>query len=289
VSGLVALPLLVVICATLVGASRLDRLRPAAAARSTGLLLAAVLAAAIPTMWLLGFGGLANIGLRVPFFDWCRHLLPEGQIVGATIGLLTLGAAVTGSIGIFRVLSLHVRLRSTGSRALRIIDSDAVFACTLPGPAATIALSRGLCDSLDAEEFALVVAHEESHARHRHDRLLLIALLTRAFVAPLASTAQRLEFYVERWADEEAVQQSGAARTMAARTIAKVALAGVSSPALLGMAHHGTAARAVALLQPASSPTTFVRMQAILTTGLIVGVAALQLLRTAWAAAELVA
>lgn len=287
-SGWIALPLLVAIVASLVGASRVELLRSAAAARSLAVLLGAVVTAAVPTLWLLGFGGLAQLGVRLPYLDWCRHLLPQERLVGAGIGLLALLAALIGTIRVGRVVSLHWRLRVTDTCACKIIDTDDVFAYTLPGPAATIALSRGLRDSLEDDEFGVVVAHEEAHARHRHDRFLLIALVTRAFLPPLTSVSRRLEFHIERWADEEALHQSGIARVVAARTIAKVALAGVARPALLGMAHHGTAARAEAMLQPVTVPTAFARLQATATTALIVAVAVLQMLRTASTTAGLV-
>ena len=223
-SGLVALPLLIAIGITPVGASRVELLGPAAAARSLAVLLGAVLAAAVPTLWLLGFGGLAHLGVRIPFFDWCRHFLPEERIVGGAIGLLSLGAAIAGTVRVRRVMSLHWRLRVTDTCACEIIDDEEFASPPAPIPHRTVGRRGG-----------------------------------------------------------------AAARVLAARTIAKVALAGVATPLLLGLAHHGTAARAAALLEPIASPTTFARMQATVTTTLMVAVAAIQVLRTITVTAGLVA
>ena len=61
---------------------------------------------------------------------------------------------------------------------------------------------------------------------------------------------------VERWADEAAVRTTSADRRAAARTIAKVALAKPPAPAVLGIATHGVAARASALIDPPPAATT---------------------------------
>lgn len=287
-NGLVALPLLVVVASVLLGSPRLERLRPASAVRYNSVLLIAALVAAVPTLWLLGFGGLARLGVRAPLLDWCHTLLPQDRVAGTGIGLGALALAVIGTVRVIRVLSLHRRLRVSGNCRFTMIETDAIFAYTLPGPAGTIAVSRGLRNSLDDTEYEVVLAHEAAHARHRHDRFLLVGLVARAFIPALAPVTQRLEFHIERWADEDAVAETGAARSLAARTIAKVALATTPSPALLGIASHGTVARATALLEPAAAPTNLVRLQAIATTGLIVAIAALQIHSTTALATQLV-
>ena len=288
-NGLIALPLVIVVVSILLAAPQLERLRPQAAVWGNVIALVALLAAAVPTLWLLGLGGLAHTGLRIPALDWCRHLLPEDRITGLIVGVLALVLAIAGSIRSVRVLALHRPLRTKDTCSLQMIETDDVFAFTLPGPAGTIAVSRGLRNSLDDVEFGVVIAHEQAHARHRHDRFLLIALLARAFVPPVASVSRGLEFHIERWTDEEALIESGACRVVAARTIAKVALAAVPVPAVLGVANHGTVARATALLQPAATPSRLVRLQALAATGLIVVVAALQVHHTTMLAAKLLA
>jgi hypothetical protein len=246
----VALPLIVAIGVAVAGSGRLDRLRPATAARCSAVLLIAVLVAAAPTLWLIGLSGLAHLGVRNSIIQWCRHLLPGHGGFGAVIGICALVAAIIGTIRVARVLAHHSRVRCVDAGPIEYIATDEIYAYTLPGPARTIVISDGLRSALDRDEFDVVLAHERAHARHRHDRFKLLALVTKAFVPPSAPIASRLDFYLERWADEEAVDRTGTERRVAARTIAKVALAASSPHLALGVADHSTAARATALLDP---------------------------------------
>jgi hypothetical protein len=284
----VALPLVVTLAMTLLGSRLLDRLHPAAAARCTTVLLASVLVAAVPTLWVIGLSGLAHIGIHNPVIDWSRHLLPDYRPVGAIIGIGALVAAVAGTGRAIRVLLHHRRLRCTDTCPLEIIDTDEIYAYTLPGPAGTIAISSGLRDALDSSEFEVVMAHEQAHARHRHDRYKLLALLATAFIPQTQSVTTRLDFYIERWADEEALDQTGGDRRLAARTIAKVALAGASPTPALGIADHGVAARATALLVPVQQPAVTIRFQSALVILATVALAAYQVHHSAVFAVDLI-
>ncbi|MFN3255384.1 MAG: M56 family metallopeptidase [Ilumatobacter sp.] len=257
----VALPLLVTLGVAAVGSRRLDRLHPATAARCSAVLLAAVAIATVPTLWLIGLSGLAHMGWHNPVFDWSQHLMPDYQPFGAVVGISSLIAALAGTARAVRVLTHHRRLRCTDTCPVEFIDTDEVYAYTLPGPARTIAISDGLRKALDDNEFDVVLAHEQAHARHRHDRFKLLALLTTAFIPMIIPIKTRLDFYLERWADEEALEHTGAERRLAARTIAKVALASPSPRPALGIADHGVAARAAALLEPIELPDTVTRLQ----------------------------
>ncbi|BAN03497.1 M56 family metallopeptidase [Ilumatobacter coccineus] len=257
----VALPLVVTLAVALAGNHRLDRLRPERAARAGAAMLAALLTTAPLTLWLIGLSGLAHMGLHNPVTDWSRHVLPDHAPFGAVLGIASLAAALMGTVRAGGVLTRHRRLRCSTTRPVEFVETDEVYAYTLPGPARTIAISHGLRDSLDDNEFAVVLAHERAHARHRHDRFKLLALLTTAFIPFLTPARTRLEFHLERWADEEALADTGVERRLAARTIAKVALAMPSPHAALGIADHGVAARAAALLEPVEQPAMAVRLQ----------------------------
>lgn len=284
----VALPLVITVAMTLLGSRLLDRLHPATAARCTTVLLASVVVAAVPTLWIIGLSGLAHLGFHNPVIDWSRHLLPDYRPVGAIIGIGSLAAAAAGTVRAIKVLLHHRRLRCTDTCPLEIIDTDEIYAYTLPGPAGTIAISSGLRDALDSSEFDVVMAHEEAHARHRHDRYKLLALLATAFIPQTQSVATRLDFYIERWADEEALNQTGADRRLAARTIAKVALAGASPSPALGIADHGVAARASALLAPMEQPAATIRFQSAVVIMATVALALYQLHHSAVFAIDLI-
>ncbi|WP_051062770.1 M56 family metallopeptidase [Ilumatobacter nonamiensis] len=283
----VALPLVVTFAIAAVGSRILERLRPSTAARSSTILLTAVSVATVPTLWLIGLSGLAHLGLQNPVVEWCRHLLPTYRPVGAVVGLASLAVAVIGTVRAVRVLRLHRRVRCADTSPLEIVDTDEVYAYTLPGPAATIAVSTGLRAALDADELDIVMAHEQVHARHRHDRYKLLGLLASALVPPTRRMAARLDYHLERWADEEALENTGAERRLAARTIAKVALAGSGPTLALGIAGHGVAARASALLAPAEQPTGTARIQSLLTIAVTVALAGYQLHHSAMFAGDL--
>lgn len=250
----VAIPLVVALVLLATGGPLLDRMRPSVAARCAAVLTASVLAAAFPTLWIMGLSGIAHLGFHNPLIDWSYHLLPDHRPLGAVVGLGALAAALVGTVRAVRILRGHRGLRTVHSAPLEIIRADAVFAYTLPGPAGTIVVSTGLVDSLDDVELQVVVEHERVHAGHRHDRFKLLALVAQAFLPPVRSVTKRLDFYLERWADEQAVEATATDRQVAARTIAKVALATASPAFALGVADHGIAARARALLLPAPAP-----------------------------------
>jgi hypothetical protein len=284
----VALPLVMTLAVTLVASRLLDRLRPAAAARCSVILLTSVAIASIPTLWLIGLSGLAHAGLHNPVTDWSQHLLPGYRPIGAIIGVAAFVAASVGTFRAGRVLLHHRRLRCTDTCPIQFIDTAEVYAYTLPGPAGTIAISDGLRSALDDDEFAVVLAHERTHARHRHDRFKLLALLATSFVPPIEPVMKRLDYYLERWADEEALDQTGGNRRLAARTIAKVALAGPSPRPALGIADHGIAARATALLEPPVHPALTARVQTAVLVAAAVLLATYQLHHSAMFATDLI-
>jgi Zn-dependent protease with chaperone function len=247
----VALPLVVTLTAAFVAMSMHGRLPAEVAAKMGVVALATLTIAAVPTFWLMGSSGLRHLGVRSPFTDWSEHLLPSFGFAGGVVGAMAFVLMLIGSVRVVHVLRLHRRLRAARRSGVEILPSPELFAYTLPGPAGNIVLSEGLVDSLDERECRAVIAHERSHARHRHDRYLLLGRIATAllpFVKPLAG---RLEFSLERWADDEAAAAVGD-RRLVATAIARVATAGMHpAPSAAGIARLGAAARAQALLEPA--------------------------------------
>jgi hypothetical protein len=119
---------------------------------------------------------------------------------------------------------------------------------TLPGRAGQIVISTAMFDLLDDDEQRVVVAHEEAHARLRHDRYLLTAELAAAAVPPLRMLSRRVSYSIERWADEVAAAVCGD-RQLVALTLGKVALR-LHPPAVAGFSGFGVAARMRAMLMP---------------------------------------
>ncbi|MDJ0768139.1 MAG: M56 family metallopeptidase [Ilumatobacter sp.] len=272
----VALPLAGVLVISIVGSLAAGRLEPVVGARIHAVLLASVVTATVPTLWLIGLSGIAHTDLHNPVVDWSYHLLPDHTPAGAIIGGVSLGLAITGTVRAVRVVLLHRRLRCVDTPPMQTVESDDAFAYTIPGPAGTIAVSTGLRRALDDDEYAVVIEHERAHARHRHDRYKLLGLLAVAFVPPTHVIARRLDFALERWADEAALRRTGNDRRLAAHTIAKVAMATTVPAGVLGFDGRGPAARASALLEPAA-PSVTSRLQASALTIVTLALALYQL------------
>ena len=250
----VALPLLVTFATAFLATSVHARLRADVAAKLTAMALATLVVAAVPTLWLMGSSGLRHLGVRSPFTDWSSHLLPSFGVAGGILGALVFVLMLAGSVRILRVLRLHRRLRASEPSEVEILPSTAVFAYTLPGPAGNIILSEGLVSSLSERERDVVIAHERAHAQHRHDRYLLLGRVATALLPFVRPIADRLEFSLERWADDEAALEFDD-RRLVATAIGRVAAAGRHpSPAVAGIARLGAAARAEALLSPVPKP-----------------------------------
>ena len=287
----VAFPLVVTIATAFLSTAVHARLRADVAAKVTAAALATVVVAAVPTLWLMGSSGLRHLGVRSPFTDWAAHLLPSFGLAGSLLGAAACALMVAGAIRTFRVLRLHQRLRTIHPAEPEILPTPAVFAYTLPGPAGNIVVSEGLVSSLNERERHAVVAHERAHARFRHDRYLLLGRIATALVPFVRPLADRLEFSLERWADDVAaidVQD----RRLVATAIARAATAGAHLPsAVAGIAKLGAAARAHALLAPPPKPVP--AQPAVIAAGLTLVVtlasAVFQLHHTAMFGATLIA
>jgi len=284
-----ALPLIGTLAAAFVATSMHARLRADVAAKLTAIALATLVLAAAPTLWLMGAIGLGHLGVRSPFTDWSFHLLPSFGFAGGFLGALACGLMLVGVARTFRVLRLHRRLLATQPSGVEILPSSAVFAYTLPGSAGNIVLSEGLVSLLKQDECRAVIAHERAHAQHRHDRYLLLGRVATALLPFVKPLGDRLEFSLERWADDEAAVHVDD-RRLVAMAIARVATVGSHpSPSVAGVARLGAVARAEALLAPPPKhgPGRPVVMVAGLALLMTIASAAFQLHHTAMFSATL--
>lgn len=192
-------------------------------------------------------------------FEWCLAAfgmdfsIVDHSVVPTWIGMLAVGWSIYGAARVRVVLNSHRRLRHAGLAPLTVAEDGRPFAYTLPGRTAHIVISTGLIDLLDEDEQRIVLAHERAHARHRHDRYLLLGELAAALVPLFRPLANRLGFSLERWADEEAVIAFGDRRRVA-HTLGKVALSGTAPSAALGIGGPGIPARVAALLANTGQP-----------------------------------
>lgn len=229
------------------------RLPPVVAAKAVTITLAVVAIAAVPTLWIVSLGYLAHVPLLGGRLDWCAKAFGVHDPIPGWVGLPTLVLTLAGIVRTRAVIWAHRKLRHDQPGAVEVTDHARPFAFTLPGRGGHIVLSSALVEMLDDAEQDVVLAHEHAHARHRHDRYLLIAQLAAAIMPVLRPLAGRLQFSLERWADETAVAQCGD-RGFVARTLGKVALRSITPVGAMSFAGLGVPARVAALLSPPATP-----------------------------------
>lgn len=143
-------------------------------------------------------------------------IAPGGAVAGWLSAAALLGLSVQGRrarrqhrAGIARLrvepwLGVHEQVDDV---EVVTLPTDQPVAYAVPGPIHQIVLSDALRDSLSAPELEAVIAHERSHLRHRHDRLLAIGATTDACfgrIRPIRRSVVGLQLALERWADEDA-------------------------------------------------------------------------------------
>ncbi len=242
-------PLLVAIALAVAVTAFHRRLPPVLAARAVVVTVVVVASAAVPTLWIIGLGYFAHAPFLGTGLRWCVEVFGGHDRISPWIGLPSLLLAVTGTAQAARVVRAHRRLRHDHPGSVEIACHEQPFAFTLPGRGGHVVLSSGLVELLDDDEQSVVLAHEGAHARHRHDRYLLVAQLTAATIPMLRPLTSRLKFSLERWADEAAVEECGD-RRFVARTLGKVALHNVAPAGALSFAGLGVPGRVAALLSP---------------------------------------
>lgn len=225
------------------------RLPPALATRAVAVTMVVVVGAAIPTMWLTTLAFLAHSPLTGGGFEWCAKALGVHEPVPVALGGAAAFVAVVGTYQALRAIRHHRSLRHDHFGAVQVVGHDQPFAFTLPGRGGQIVLSSALTSLPDDREQHVVLAHEAAHASHRHDRYLLVAHVASSAIPLLRPLATRLEYSLERWADEVAARSCGD-RTFVAQTLGRVALGQFSTAGVAGFAGLGVPARVAALLAP---------------------------------------
>lgn len=225
------------------------RLPPILATRLLASVTAVLAIAALPTLWIVSIGYLVHVPAIHTALGWCAVHFGHHGTTATPVGVAATVAAVYGSVRVGMVLRSYRRLRCDWHAAPAIAPHPEPFALTLPGRGGHVVLSSALVDLLSDSERAVVLAHEEAHGRCRHDRYFLLGRLATAAMPLLRPLSTRLQYNLERWADEHAVARCGD-RRLVASTLGKVALR--SSPVRGALAFHsvGIAGRVGALLVP---------------------------------------
>jgi beta-lactamase regulating signal transducer with metallopeptidase domain len=212
------------------------------------------------------------------------HPVPLPVSLAAAVGLIVI--VVVGLADWRRSAASARRLRALRRRGetgeLVVVRSSAVLALALPATRTSpgrILVSDGMLRALDARERRVLLAHERSHLRHRHDRYRKLAGVAANLNPLLRPTVAAVDYLLERWADEDAARSVGS-RHLTARALARAAVA--DCPPRSGLWQPSFAANKVsyrvhALLAPAparSAPLVMLLLAALGIIGVATAVAA---------------
>jgi Zn-dependent protease with chaperone function len=212
--------------------------------------------------------GLSPYGRDIPtaLGRWLEGDSPPVGFTAPHVAVLVAGFVLTGGlvgalgwswVRVARVRRRHRDMLSLVAReeadlpGVLILDHPLTVAYCLPGLRAQVVFSSGALAMLSDQEISAVLAHERTHARERHDLVLLPfgtlrRLLPRLGLVTLAAEAVAL--LVEMRADEGACQAQGASSLAhALRRFSHVAVS--PPPGAIGIADSAMDARLARLSQ----------------------------------------
>lgn len=250
----VVFPVIVVVIVAL-GLSHLhSRLRPKIASRMLLILLVIGALAALPVIFNFATGALFEIPLFGSRMHDGAHVRNFHVDIGKTFAMIVLCYSV---YLFFKLIKLNRSYRSSrfpSTSEIVVVEHENPFAFVTPGLNGEITISSALVEMLPPSELQIVVAHETAHRQGRHDRILLIGNICVTIVPLMRLVLRRLEFSLERIADDCAAKFIGS-RKLVAQTLTRVAL-NENLPALtMGISKVGVAARVVALTNESSRMT----------------------------------
>ena len=238
------LPLAIPAIAAVAARPLADRLPPRTA---TWLLAASTLVLAAASCGVLGLLALAA-AVRIPFIDAAAGMsiravnssdpasVPLGVLAGALLAAAAIAAARAAWLRTTALVAAHQHTRRlpragkrTGAAEAVVVQDDGVDAYTVPGWPSRIVVTSGMLAALTPTEREVLLAHERAHAGSCHYLFTTAARLAAAANPLLSPLATAIGYCVERWADEQAAAAAGS-RPLAARAIAKAALAATAGP-----------------------------------------------------------
>jgi len=239
------LPLVIPAIAAVAARPLAERLPPRTA---TWLLAISSVILAAASCGVLGLLALAA-AVRIPYVDAAAGMsiravnssdpgsVPLGILAGALLAAAATAAVRAVWLRTTALMAAHQHTRRlpragvlTGAAEAVVVQDDGVDAYTVPGWPSRIVVTSGMLAALNPAEREVLLAHERAHAGSCHYIFTAVARLAAAANPLLIPLASAIGFCVERWADERAAAAAGS-RPLAARTIAKAALAAASAPA----------------------------------------------------------
>ena len=234
----VYLPLVMPLLAAAGARPLAGRLPPVAATWLLAGSAVALAAASSAVLGLLALTALVRIPLAAAAGEMSeqviRHGDPASVPVAVAAGVLLAGAAAGACRALWRrtvalIAAGRQARRLPGAGQIVVIDDEAADAYTLPGWPCRIVVTAGMMRVLSHPERQVLLAHERAHASAFHYLFTAAARLAAAANPLLLPIEAAVGYTVERWADERAAAAAGD-RQLAARAIARAALASAAAP-----------------------------------------------------------
>lgn len=186
---------------------------------SAGLTLAA---ADLAEEWVAGVAAMPGQWRRFGPAGWF------GMGITLGVGVYLVSATATSTMRILAdrrshrhrlaLISTPLEPRGPAGREIgtpvRLVDHPHAVAYCLPGFRPRVVLTRGALDVLDAAELEAVLAHEQAHARGRHDLVIqpfIAWAKTFPFLPPGRRAVGAVALLIEMLADDAAVRRCGRA------------------------------------------------------------------------------
>ena len=187
-------------------------------------LLALAAAVRLPLVDTIG-----NLSLRVVLRDDPASL-PVGVAAGALLAVVAVAAGRAAWLRASALVTAHRQARALpGTGQLVVLADEAADAYAAPGWPGRIVVTSGMLGALSHREREVLLAHERAHASACHYLFTAVVRLAAAANPLLRPVAAAVGYSVERWADEQAAAAAGS-RPLAARAVAKAALATLAAP-----------------------------------------------------------
>jgi beta-lactamase regulating signal transducer with metallopeptidase domain len=232
------LPLVMPLLAAVAAWPVAERLPPAAATWLLVLSSVVLAAASTAVLGMLALTALIRIPLVDSLAEMSRSVIshhdPPSVPVAIAAGALLAVAATAACLALCRRAAALVEAgrqarRLPGTGQVVVTDDEAADAYTLPGVPCRIVITAGMLRALSDREREVLLAHERTHASRLHYLFTATARLAAAANPLLRPVAAATGYTLERWADERAAAVTGD-RQMAARAIARAALAATAAP-----------------------------------------------------------
>ncbi|MBU2663654.1 M56 family metallopeptidase [Actinoplanes bogorensis] len=237
-AGVLVCPALVAVTIGLTSA----RMRPDRAVPFLAWSMAVAALASLANLAVFALKAVAEIPAVGRWFGWSAQAVRDDTAAvpwvswGSAVALLAAVAAVA------LVWRRHRRDRAfaeqyadlpTGADGVVLVDDPRALAFALPVRGGRIVVTTAMRAGLTDRQYAALLAHERAHLSAGHHGLVRIARLAAAAHPVFRWLARRVEFLVERAADEQAAAAVGD-RHVVARAIGTAALIG-APPVVAGL------------------------------------------------------